>query len=70
MLVAGVHVRLGPDAHDSVKMVNVDVDKYPVKTCQDFLALGLERFGERYVCCDWKQLKIINIMNKLSKNYI
>ena len=33
MLVAGIDMGLGPDTHDSVKMMHVHVDKDPVETC-------------------------------------
>jgi len=61
MLVAGVDVGLGPDAHDSVEVVDVDVDKHAVQSGQDLLALGLERLGEGDVCGDREQIFIINL---------
>ena len=64
MLVAGVDVRLGPDAHDSVEVVDVDVDKHAVQSGQDLLTLGLERLGEGDVCGDREQLEILQNINK------
>ena len=57
VLVAGVDVRLGADAHDAVEVVHVDVDEHAVQPSQDLLALRLERLGEGDVSRDGKQLK-------------
>ena len=57
MFVTGIDVRLGPNAHDPVEVVNVDMDKNSVQSGQDLLALRLETFGEGDICCDRKQLK-------------
>ena len=57
VLVAGVDVRLGADAHDAVEVVHVDVDEHAVQPGQDLLALRLERLGEGDVSRDGKQLK-------------
>ena len=57
MFVAGVDVGLGPDAHDPVEMMDVDVYEHSVQSGQDLLALWLESFGERNVRGDRKQLE-------------
>ena len=57
VFVAGVHVRLCPDTHDPVKMMDVDVYEHPVQPCQNLLALWLEGFRERNVRCHRKQLE-------------
>ena len=59
MLVAGVDVGLGPDAHDPVEVVHVHVDKHAVQPRQDLLALRLEALGEGNVGGDGKQLRRI-----------
>ena len=57
MLVAGVDVRLGPDAHNPVEMMNVDMYEHSVQSGQNLLALWLESFGERNVRGHRKQLE-------------
>ena len=57
MFVTGIDVRLGPNAHNPVEVVNVDMDKNSVQSGQDLLALRLETLGEGDICCDRKQLK-------------
>ena len=57
VFVAGVDVGLGPDAHDPVEMMDVDVYEHSVQSGQDLLALWLESFGERNVRSDRKQLE-------------
>jgi len=61
MFVAGIDVRLSPDAHDPVEVVNIDMDKNSVKSGQDLLALRLETLGEGDICCDRKQLLVIDL---------
>ena len=57
MFVAGVDVRLRPDAHDAVEVVNVNMNEHPIKSRQDLFALRLERFREGNVCRDWEKLE-------------
>jgi len=59
VFVACVDVRLSPDAHDPVKVVDIHMHKHPVQPGQDLLALRLETLGEGYVSGDRKQLLII-----------
>ena len=59
MLVAGVDVRLGPDAHDSVEVVDVDVDKHAVQPGQNLLTLRLESLRKWNVRRHRKQLQDI-----------
>ena len=57
MFVAGVDVRLGPDAHDAIEVVNVDMNKHPVQSGQDLLTLRLERLWKWNVRRYREQLK-------------
>ena len=59
VFVAGVDVGLGPDAHDSVKVVNVDVDKHAVQPGQNLLTLRLESLRKWNVRRHRKQLQDI-----------
>jgi len=61
VFVAGVDVGLGPDAHDPVEMMDVDVYEHSVQSGQDLLALWLESFGERNVRGDRKQHLVIDL---------
>ena len=57
MLVASVDVWLGTNAHDPVEVVDIHVNKDPVKPRQDLLTLRLETLGEGDICRYGKQLK-------------
>lgn len=43
VFVAGVHVRLGADRHQTVKVMHVNVDKHAVEAGQNLLANALEK---------------------------
>lgn len=57
MLVAGVDVWLGADAHDPVKMVNIDVNKHAIQASQDLFALRLKSLREGDISSDREQLE-------------
>ena len=61
MFVASVDVRLGPDAHEPVKMVHVDVDKDPVEPRQDLLAHGVEVLREGDVRRDGEDGLVVDL---------
>lgn len=61
MFVAGIYVWLGSNAHDPVEVVDINMNKNSVEPSQNFLALWLETLRERDICCDWKQLLVINL---------
>ena len=44
-----VKVRLGPDRHEAVKVVHIDVDEDAVQSCQDLFAHRYKVFGKRDV---------------------
>lgn len=46
MLKTGVHVWLRADGDDSVEVMNVNMNKHPKQSRQDFLAERLERAWE------------------------
>ena len=56
VFVAGVDVRLGPDTHNPVEMMNVDMYEHSVQPGQNLLALWLEGLREWNVRGDRKQL--------------
>lgn len=49
VFVAGVDVGLGPNGHESVEVVNVDVDEDAIQPGQNLLADGGEVLGEGHV---------------------
>ena len=57
VFVAGVYVGLRSDAHNPVKMMDINVHEHPVQPRQDLLALWLESFWERNVRGHRKQLE-------------
>ena len=61
VFVAGVDVRLGPDGHEPVEMVDVNVDKDTVETRQDLLADGGEVFGKWDVRRHGKDRLVVNL---------
>ena len=65
MFVAGVYVRLCPDAHNPVEMMHINVHEHPVQSRQNLLALWLERFRERNVRCHRKQLEYRELEGEL-----
>ena len=56
MLVAGVDVWLGADAHDPVKVMNIDVNKHAIQASQDLFALRLKSLWEGDISSDREQL--------------
>jgi len=59
MLVAGVDVGLGADAHDPVKVMNIDVNKHAIQASQDLFALRLKSLREGNIGGDRKQIFIV-----------
>ena len=57
MLVAGVDVWLGADAHDPIKVMNIDVNEHAIQASQDLFALRLKCLREGDISSDWEQLK-------------
>ena len=57
MLVAGVDVGLSANAHDPVKVMNIDVNKHAIQASQNLFALRLKSLGEGNISGDRKQLK-------------
>lgn len=67
VLVAGVDVGLCAHVADAVKVMDVNVHKYPKETTQDLLAHLLEVLGERYTCSVTKVRKVTyHVSNSLN----
>ena len=50
--------------HDSVEVVDVDVDEHPVQPRQDLLALRLEGLGEGNVGGHREKSFVVNLSNR------
>jgi len=61
VFVASIDVRFSSNAHDPVKVVNIDMDKDSIESGQDLLALRLETLGKGDICCDRKQLLVVDL---------
>lgn len=61
MFVAGVYMRLGSYANNTVKVMDVYMHKYPKQSRQDLPAEWRKGLGKRHVRCDRKDVLIVNL---------
>lgn len=61
MLIAGIHVSLGPYADDPIKVMNVDMDKHPEESRQDLTAHRGKGSGKWHVRGDREDVLIVDL---------